>query len=536
MNYKNNGRFFNKVFQAGSQNGQALILVMAIVLIASVVVFLVFNSGRAVNEKINLVNAADAAAYSGAQIAARQLNFMAYTNRAMIANELALGHILSFQMEFDVTTQSLSAVADFLDALLGWIPIIGPFINQLFQIFVVDGLQAVSDIHSYFVGGYASLIDANNAFYSTMQYEAYKDLAYPVNGVTLVESAMQRVVNEYRLRPDALIRINDQDTIDTFVGSDDPKVAGAAGAAENMNAAFCQMVLFAAPGNDDLGEVQDNNDVAGFCNQLGDSGDEGGQLGSPSNPTRDDGAMVSLLRSMVSEFGNAEWIRDRDSYYRVLGFNFTRRGSTTVDIDSLTGQLNWRAASDTLRIGDPIFNIAIDTFGANGDITGLSQQLQDEIASEKDKVVGLLASTGLCERDAEQEPGNSEPSCEDALGGTYGGIKRYTYLNPVQSTPVITAFLSQTSCGDTVGVDDQGNRLEEWRDGARFLDERRPFCNGAEHNTVYAVAQAQVLFERPSCDDPGCTFGFRPLRDDSNRVIMEQPNLFNPFWQARLVP
>ena len=72
-------------------SGQALIAGMALLAIAGIMFFFIFNSGRAVNEKINLVNAADAAAYSGAQIAARQLNFMAYTNRVMIANEVAIG-------------------------------------------------------------------------------------------------------------------------------------------------------------------------------------------------------------------------------------------------------------------------------------------------------------------------------------------------------------------------------------------------------------------------------------------------------------
>ena len=81
------------------QKGQMLPVVIAVFLVAVVMFFAVFNSGRAVNEKINLVNAADAAAFSGAQVAARHLNFMAYTNRAMIANEAAIGHLYSFQVE-----------------------------------------------------------------------------------------------------------------------------------------------------------------------------------------------------------------------------------------------------------------------------------------------------------------------------------------------------------------------------------------------------------------------------------------------------
>jgi hypothetical protein len=47
-------------------------------------------------EKSRLVNAADGAAYSGAVWAARNMNFMAYTNRAMIANHVAVGHYVSY--------------------------------------------------------------------------------------------------------------------------------------------------------------------------------------------------------------------------------------------------------------------------------------------------------------------------------------------------------------------------------------------------------------------------------------------------------
>ncbi|WP_461429621.1 pilus assembly protein TadG-related protein, partial [Ketobacter sp.] len=56
----------NKFLTSSTQHGQALVLAIALFAVAGVMFFLMFNSGRAVNEKINLVNAADSAAYSGA--------------------------------------------------------------------------------------------------------------------------------------------------------------------------------------------------------------------------------------------------------------------------------------------------------------------------------------------------------------------------------------------------------------------------------------------------------------------------------------
>jgi Flp pilus assembly protein TadG len=58
---------------------------------------LVFNVGQVVNDKIKLTNAADAAAYSAALWEARSLNFQAYLNRAMVANEVATAQLVSLR-------------------------------------------------------------------------------------------------------------------------------------------------------------------------------------------------------------------------------------------------------------------------------------------------------------------------------------------------------------------------------------------------------------------------------------------------------
>lgn len=510
--------------RAFAQQGQALVLVMAILLIGSVVLFLVFNSGRAVNEKINLVNAADAASYSGAQIAARQLNFMAYTNRAMIANELAVGHLFSFQMELDVTVQSLGTAMNSFAAMLGLAPLVAPWVSSITS-GVIEGGRTLT-------AAYASLVDANNALYSTLQYEVYKDLAYPVNGRTLIEAAMGSVVSEYELRPTAPISINDNGTLAQFVNSTNPDVAGAALSARNMGAGFCQMVLFVKPSNEVGGDLGSNNDVAGFCSQLASNGAEGGQAGSAANPLQDDGGMRDMLRTMVSEAGNTEWIRDRESIYRLLGFNIHRRGTTTLNVEGSDDRLNWRSNSDRFRVGDPVFNIQMYSFSAADDVNTMSEDMSQYF--QNPAVVQKLADLGLCQPAATSD--GAAPSCEDALMNRYQGIRRYTHFNPSLGNPVITAFLSQTSCGDNVGVNENGIRNQGWRNGPRFLDESKPFCSSTDHPTVYAVSQAEVVFERPPCDDASCTYGFRALAGEGQPAVTELPNLYNPFWQARLRP
>jgi hypothetical protein len=63
--------------------------------IVSLLYYYVVSSGHLVDEKIRITNAADAAAYSAATIEARALNFSAYANRAIIANQVALAQALS---------------------------------------------------------------------------------------------------------------------------------------------------------------------------------------------------------------------------------------------------------------------------------------------------------------------------------------------------------------------------------------------------------------------------------------------------------
>ena len=69
-------------------SGQALVIMLAFMAVLSGAFIMVFNSGQVVNDKIKLANAADAAAYSAALWEARSLNYQAYLNRAIVANEL----------------------------------------------------------------------------------------------------------------------------------------------------------------------------------------------------------------------------------------------------------------------------------------------------------------------------------------------------------------------------------------------------------------------------------------------------------------
>lgn len=73
------------------QRGQVLPLTVVLLLAVTATLFYMFNTGQMVQEKLRLTNTADAVAYSAGVFEARMLNYDAYTNRAIIANQIAIG-------------------------------------------------------------------------------------------------------------------------------------------------------------------------------------------------------------------------------------------------------------------------------------------------------------------------------------------------------------------------------------------------------------------------------------------------------------
>ena len=79
----------------GKQRGQALIYGLFVLIGGLAALFFLFNTGQLAREKTKLVNTADAVAYSAGVMHARGLNFEAYTNRAMVANSVAIAQLVS---------------------------------------------------------------------------------------------------------------------------------------------------------------------------------------------------------------------------------------------------------------------------------------------------------------------------------------------------------------------------------------------------------------------------------------------------------
>jgi hypothetical protein len=103
----------------------ALMLMLLAALLGSLL--FVFNSGQIVTAKVRLIGAADAADYSAAQWQARSLNYQAYMNRAIVANEVAIAQSVSLRSWSGYMDQALQRAA----TLASLVPPIGAPLHAL---------------------------------------------------------------------------------------------------------------------------------------------------------------------------------------------------------------------------------------------------------------------------------------------------------------------------------------------------------------------------------------------------------------------
>jgi hypothetical protein len=174
------------------QRGQIAPIALFGVLIASAVLVVMYNAGHKITEKSQVTNAADAAAYSGAVWTARHLNFMAYTNRAMVANHIGVGHFVSYVSWVRYIDETISFIANFAQ----FIPYAGQYIEIVQEI--IAEVRDFTEESAEFV---IPTMDTWNASYRVAQMEAQASLA--LNNLTEV---MRRTAQAH----DPNIRINDR--------------------------------------------------------------------------------------------------------------------------------------------------------------------------------------------------------------------------------------------------------------------------------------------------------------------------------------
>jgi hypothetical protein len=122
------------------EEGQTLVLAAVFGLILCLCVLGTVNVGRAVYDKVQLQTAADNAAYSQAAVAARVMNFTAYTNRAMVVHYASIMAMSAYLTYFHF----LYGLVEPAIKLLQFVPYVGPAFKVVKQI--LEGLLTVLNI------------------------------------------------------------------------------------------------------------------------------------------------------------------------------------------------------------------------------------------------------------------------------------------------------------------------------------------------------------------------------------------------------
>ena len=134
-----------------AERGQAVVLFLAVIAACCCVFALVYNVGQMTNQKEATINAADAAALSGALVEARMLNFEAYTNRAMVANEVTIAQLVSLDSFIQYSNEMFQYIAIYTAPI--------PYLDDLTQA-LADATQIAQDIAEPVIAAAVPVVDA----------------------------------------------------------------------------------------------------------------------------------------------------------------------------------------------------------------------------------------------------------------------------------------------------------------------------------------------------------------------------------------
>lgn len=392
------------------QKGQALFLGMVLMAVCATAVFVMYNTSQMATEKSRLVNAADGAAYSGAVWAARNMNFMAYTNRAMIANHVAVGHYVSYVSWTRYVEEAIDRIED-IGKILNAIP--GGQAIHRGLVIVQRGARGAKELTERFAPVFIRAADSLNRGLSIAQLAAHTSMATHA-ALTPQAEIMKVTASAY----DPSIRINDLGDIGVLRGL---------GVAVDI--------------------AQETSDLQGFIRGYSAGRNDGGRMLEYS----------------------------RQSYGSSRGFIDERGWGSTFVLVGFTK----KNASTTQRLGRDADWVAEDSFEykwPGGKWT--------KLASEQASARGLTGGryTGI----------SSYYDVQDVTPNE-GQLERFTF------TAYATMPMERARLSSLMGLETSTERMA-------------------------AISRAEIFYQRPEQ-------GFNPFNGDRG----EFANVFNPFWEARLV-
>jgi hypothetical protein len=481
----------NRIQNRSGQRGQAVLWFLATVAACCAMFAVVYNVGQVTNEKEKTVNAADASALSGALVEARMLNFEAYTNRAMIANEVTIAQLVSADswVRYDAT------MAQYLDdylKVLAVIPIIGTAI--------VTTLDTYAQIMHYVQQGTDLAVQAGIPAC---------DVA-----ITALKVAREGVYYAAPFAADSVASGIANANATTFGGRTD--------AAPELNTAFQALFL-----------VKNTNDWLKFTKAY--DGDERVNARDVILNSRDQfstargaGPLIDSINTALEVGG---LIASAGTSY--LGFDKTSTETKLKDFDHWVAQDTLDPFQATIKLCYGFIpcgyektyypvplaygRVDADTDGSVGDSMG-----KDLCHPDGFSLFGLLGTTVNCIEAGQNSNvinSNGIPNIRDVAA--QGGNPTLTYVAGVQKAGDATLT--------TQRIGSPGMNTVHLTGPAGSPDVKDNLQNG---DRLTSIASAKVFFARPDWNPKDITEGNLPRGDH----VHEYASLYNPYWQARLAP
>jgi len=467
------------------QDGQTVLWFLATVAACCCVFALVYNVGQVANHKEATINAADAAALSGAMVEARMLNFQAYTNRAMIANEVTIAQLVSLDSWVQYDNNMMQWIARYT-ALV-------PYLNS-----VTQTIANVSQQVAYGVDQMAHVLvpaveAENTALWSVGQYAC-------LFAVTAANDVASQIADANATTFGNPARYDEHPQL----------VAGAAAFALNQ---FTWLKFTDYCGGDDRKNAKDV-----ILNSR-----------DPFSTHRGEGWLIKALNvglevvGLAATFGTA-----------YTGLEKTSGTTTLQDYDHWAAQDSLDATVSTLQFcgiilpipcgyktrvipfGPPIAYGRVDA-DSDGSVGGnLCNQNTTNCQMAIDNAVNPISWGGIPKfRDIAQDLSKNDP-CSVKNGSDSPSL---SYIAAVQKSGKATLTTQRIGIGTVDVSGPQGSP-----GSSRSNDQLQ---NG---DNLTAISAACTFFLRPDLNKDDKTQGLLARQDG----VHEYASLYNPYWQARL--
>lgn len=492
-------------------SGQALIFGLVFAAAAAIVVLLLFNSALLTTTKSQLQNAADAGAYSASVLQARDGNFSAYTNRAMIANQVAVAQFVSLKSYFEDANQTRKRANSALhDKFYRSFPVSAPAWDAGKKMPIDTAHAAVNQLAGPAVKALDLLIDAMDQAQQLHHFATMAEMMFVADEVVKKNDPLARVTTSAFMVGDGALRVKvwGNDSTQRFTANDASKEADR----------FADAVVH-----------RDSTD--GFIRNRF-SAPTPAWFGSVK-PTMCPLAVKTLTAYGFSHFGGTLLSSNKR---RWLGLDATQGAgfvSCTWMVPCITGLC-------PVTLGFPFLDIsgtAPLSGGHGGAVAGAGGKYGDLKGYKNNPWESALYGFALTSpafvpanyRYLVKGPGTTLDS-GGGLQGHYRDVADPT--NPANKPKNQTPQENGARFHVTLEVERPAGTV---RTSSKLLKDanKLALADGMKGDTMRALASAHAYFYRPRADDLK-RFTRNGWKRGDNKT--EYQSLFSPYWQARLAP